>query len=209
MFFMGRRKTGDEEGPKWTGPQDEDARRLQTGLIDELRRDAEARGVEWKRLLDHAELSSASRSRVSNGFAGAPTIGKMRRALDDIAGRGYQADRAPTAKPSGDDDATMRDDRHDQRRRWVVVQCADRQLFVGITGDRDDEIADSHRVRLDRCHPVTSSDASPAALASHGPGDRTTAGPEVPSALILDVRVVYDATVGAIRAFAFEPGKKR
>jgi transcriptional regulator with XRE-family HTH domain len=197
MFAMGRRKMDDEEGPKWAGTQDEDARRLHKGLIDELRRDAEARGVAWKELLDRAELSTGTRSRVTNGFAGAPTIGKLRRVLEDLAATRVERDPESMAgAPTGGAKV-----RADERRRWVVVQCADRQLYLGITADRDEQVGDSHRVRLDRCRPVQSSDASPASLAAYGPGDRTTAGPEVPSALVLDVRVVYDATRAAIREF--------
>ncbi len=197
---MGRR-TADESGPRWTGPTDTDSRDVQRGLIDDVRKEAEKRGVQWGALLDRAGLSKASRSRLNAGIGGNATIGKVRRALDELtvatplgsaereSGTGKHRAQAAPAAPL------------ERRRRWVVVQRQDRQMFIGIASESDDEVADKGRVRLDRCRPIQSLDASAASLAAVGPSERGIAGPEVPSALILDVSVIYDATKAAVRAF--------
>jgi hypothetical protein len=206
MFMMGRRKAVEEDGvdddaTKWSGPgpKSEDARRVQRGVVDDIRSEATKRGVKWKALLDRAELSSASRSRATHGTAGVTTLGKLQRALDELA---------PVASSAGDaEDAATIVTRIDEgaslgvRRRWVVVQRQDRQMFVGITGDPDEQIADNGRVRLDRCRPVRSTEISPESLASVGQGDRRVVGDEAPSALILNVAVVYDVTKAAVRTF--------
>lgn len=61
-------------------------------LVDALRRDAEAAGVEWATLLDRALVYGASRSRLNNGSAGLRTVARVRHALGSL-----------TASPSDDD----------------------------------------------------------------------------------------------------------
>ena len=191
------RSRDDESAKKWTGPQDADARRTQRDLVEGIRSEAEKRNVQWGTLMDRAGLSRASRSRLNAGIAGISTIGRMRRALDELtAGRPVGSERV--------EDETEVETRHassDRRKRWVVVQCKDRRMFVGVAWQTDDEIADKGRVRLERCRPIESVDASAATLAAIGPSGRGIVGTETPSALILDVAVVYDATKGAMRAF--------
>ena len=87
------------------------------------------------------------------------------------------------------------------QRRWVVVQRTDRQLYFGIAAADDDEIASTRRVRLDRCRPIHSQHTDAAVLATVGPSERGVAGAEVPSALILEVAIVYDCTKLAVRTF--------
>jgi hypothetical protein len=200
MIIAKRRSAGGEGGAKWTGPQDADARQAQRDLVEEVRREARRRGVEWAALLERAALSKASRSRVNTGIAGISTIGRLRRALEELttgssSARAESEDVSTRQRSHGDAAAP------DRRRRWVVVQRQDRQMFVGIASESDDEIAEKGRVRLDRCRPIQSLDASAASLAAAGPSDRGIAGPEVPSALVLAVAVVYDATKAAVRAF--------
>jgi hypothetical protein len=197
---MGRRRA-DESGPRWTGPTDADARQVQRGLVEEVRREAANRGLQWTALLDRAGLSKASRSRLNAGIAGISTIGRVRRAMDELTASNSppptEREETPTRSRRYVDQAAS----PDRRKRWVVVQRKDRQMFVGIVSETDDEIADKGRVRLERCRPILSVDASAASLAAVGPSERGTAGPEAPSALVLDVAVVYDATKAAIRAF--------
>ena len=191
--MMGRRRA-DDGGSMGTGSQDENMRQIKRDLIDEVRREADERGVAWNALLDAAELSKASRSRFNAGVAGNSTIGRVRRALDDLSA-GVRDSDGDTRPRAASRDATG------MRRRWVIVQRKDRQMFVGIASATDDEIADKGRVRLERCRPIQSMDVSPASLASIGPSSSGIAGPEAPSALVLDVAVVYDATKAAVRAF--------
>ncbi len=174
---------------------------MQRGLVEQVRKEAETRGVQWAALLDRAGLSKASRSRLNIGVAGISTIGRIRRALDELT-----VTNVPS--PSRDD---ARDEPEDtrkplpiasipgRRRRWVVVQCKDRQMFFGIVAASDDEITE--RVRLERCRPILSIEISAASLASVGPTQRGIVGPEAPSALIYDVAVIYDATKAAVREF--------
>ncbi len=205
-MMMGKRKVaGDDDDTKWVGPgpRDEHARRVQRGFVDEIRTEAQKRGVEWKALLDRAELSSAARSRATHGAAGIKTLSKLRRALDDLApapslfraSDEASRDEAPTINEA----ASL-----SGRRRWVVVQRQDRQMFIGVTADPDVQIADNGRVRLDRCRPVQATDVSPEALAAIGSTDPKVVGNEVPSALILNVAVVYDATRLAVRTLGFD-----
>jgi hypothetical protein len=130
------------------------------------------------------------------GIAGPQTIGRVKSALSALSEGNLDGEATSTQRREAPRDATDR-----VRRRWVIVQSKDRQMFVGIASASDDEIADKGRIRLERCRPIQSLDASPASLASIGPSSSGIAGPETPSALVLDVAVVYDATKAAVRAF--------
>jgi hypothetical protein len=184
------KREAQERPTKSEGPQDADARRMQRELVDDLRLRAEKHGVEWGDLLRRADLSKSARSRLNSGVAGLETMGRLRRALDEIAPGGVDS----SADTIGAVSAR-------RQRRWVIVQRIDEKMFMGVTADSDDEIAAKRRVRLDRCRPLRAPEASASSLASTGPSSAGVAGPEAPSALLLDIAIVYDCTKAAVRAF--------
>lgn len=201
MFARRSQRTTEDDSkepttraPRTRAHSNEDARRLLEQQHENLRHEADRRGVAWKDLIDRAQVSQATRSRLNHGTAGVETLGRLQRALDELAG------------PSSDTDAAAATSREDaaaqpaQRRRWVVVQRRDRQIFVGITAATDAQVANNGYVRLDRCRQILSSSVSAAALAAVGPSQPGVADIEAPSALILHVEVIFDATKVAVKA---------
>jgi len=198
--MLGKRAAGSDESPTTNeGPQDADTRQLQRELIDDVRLRSEKHGVQWGDLLRHAEISKSARSRVNSGVAGLETVARLRRALNELVDA--QVDGPDISASSSSSVSAPR------RKRWVIAVRRDEKLFLGTTTESDDEIANKGRVRLDQCQPLRSEklrgsiDELAASLASVGPSSSGVAGPEAPSALLLEIMAVYNCTKHAISIF--------
>ena len=165
--------------------------RLHRDLFEELQQEAATRGLSWSAVVERAGLSKTSRARLNDGTAGLPTIAKVRSSLDELTAKTVQDGNRPATRGAA---PPLR------RRRWVLVHSRDGQIFFGATADPDETIAETERVRIDSCRLVSGNDLAAAAMAALGPGSATV-GPEVPSALIVGISVVYDCSRKAADAF--------
>lgn len=157
-------------------------------LAAELRKDAEAAGIPWEKLLDESTLTKASRSRLNHGRAGITTLERVRTVLDRLRARPVERVVEPALAPSL------------ESLRWVVAVERQGGMFAGRTNTPDTEVAERGYVRLRHCRTIRG-DSDPVELANRGPGPSVEVGEPTPSVLVTGVARVYDCSPVASRAF--------